>query len=118
MALPLSPARPGSDERLSRMVRVPTVATGGDEPFDPFVALLAADYPLAHSHLTLETVTDRGLLYHWKGRSNERPVVLMAHYDVVPVEADGWDDDPFSGSIRDGIVWGRGTLDDKGPLLV
>ncbi len=118
MAPSLSPARPGSDERLARMVRVPTVATNGDEPFERFVALLAADYPLVHSSLTLEKVTDRGLLYHWKGASSERPVVLMAHYDVVPVAVEGWDEDPFAGSIRDGVVWGRGTLDDKGPLLV
>ena len=118
MAVPLSPARPGSEERLARMVQVPTVAANGDEPFDRFFAVLAAEYPLVHQHLTLETVTDRGLLYHWEGASAERPIVLMAHYDVVPVEADGWEDDPFSGRIHDGIVWGRGTLDDKGPLLV
>ena len=100
------------------MVRVPTVDTGGDEPFDRFVELLAADYPLVHRHLALEKVTDRGLLYHWKGESAERPVVLMAHYDVVPATPDGWHEDPFSGAIHDGAVWGRGTLDDKGPLLV
>ena len=114
----LSPARPGSAERLARMIQLQTVATNGDGPFDEFAALLAAEYPLVHQHLALETVTDRGLLYTWKGASSERPLVLMAHYDVVPVEAAGWSDDPFSGSIRDGAVWGRGTLDDKGPLLV
>jgi carboxypeptidase PM20D1 len=118
MATPVSPARAGSDERLSRMVQIPTVETNGDEPFAAFEALLSADYPLVHEHLSREKVTDRGLLYHWKGASAERPVVLMAHYDVVPVEADGWDSDPFGGRIHDGIVWGRGTLDDKGPLLV
>ena len=100
------------------MVRVPTFASNGDEPFEQFVALLAADYPLVHEQLAIERVSDRGLLYHWKGASGLRPIVLMAHYDVVPVEADGWDADPFSGRIHDGIVWGRGTLDDKGPLLV
>jgi len=118
MAAPLSPARPGSAERLARMIQLQTVATNGDAPFDEFVALLAAEYPLVHRHLSLETVTDRGLLYHWAGESSERPLVLMAHYDVVPVEAAGWSDDPFGGSIHDGAVWGRGALDDKGPLLV
>lgn len=118
MAVTLSPAREGSGERLAQLVRVPTVANTGDGPFEEFVALLAELYPLVHSRLTVETVTDRGLLFHWKGASRERPVVLMAHYDVVPVEPQGWDDDPFSGTIRDGVVWGRGTLDDKGALLV
>ena len=118
MAASLSPARAGSAERLARMIQLQTVATNGDAPFDEFVALLAAEYPLVHQHLARETVTDRGLLYTWKGASSERPLVLMAHYDVVPVEAAGWNDDPFGGAIRDGKVWGRGALDDKGPLLV
>ena len=60
-----------------------------------------------------------GLLFRWRGRGDGDPVVLMAHYDVVPaVEADGWSFPPFEGRIHDGSVYGRGTLDDKGPLLV
>jgi carboxypeptidase PM20D1 len=97
------------------MVRLATTADNGDEPFAAFEALLAAEYPRAHARLTLEKVGDRGLLYRWKGVASDRPVVLMAHYDVVPAD-ESWN--PFSGEIRDGIVWGRGTLDDKGPLLV
>lgn len=118
MAAELSPGRPDSAQRLSRMIQLETVETNGDEPFERFVELLATDYPLVHEHLTLERVTDRGLLYRWAGQSAERPVVLMAHYDVVPVEAGTWTVAPFAGAIADGAVWGRGTLDDKGPLLV
>jgi carboxypeptidase PM20D1 len=99
------------------MVRLATTADGGDETFAEFEALLAAEYPRAHARLVLERVTNRGLLYHWKGTASARPIVLMAHYDVVPAEETAkWK--PFDGAISDGVVWGRGTLDDKGPLLV
>ncbi|MCG3212214.1 MAG: putative succinyl-diaminopimelate desuccinylase [Anaerolineae bacterium] len=42
------------------------------------------------------------------------PLLLYAHADVVPAPADGWSVPPFGGVIKDGYVWGRGALDDKG----
>lgn len=56
------------------------------------------------------------------GRSNlvatigpdERRVCLLNHTDVVPVERQFWDVDPFGGELRDGVIWGRGALDMKG----
>lgn len=117
--------RPGIDERLSRMIRLPTVSAEleerGAEPFEGFVALIAELYPLTHEHLTLERHTEFGLLFRWVGEreASDGPVVLMAHYDVVPVdESDAWTHPPFDGVIADGIVYGRGALDDKGPLIV
>ncbi|HEY9366097.1 MAG TPA: M20/M25/M40 family metallo-hydrolase [Agromyces sp.] len=115
--------RDGAAERLSRMVQLPTVsaelAERGLADFDRFRALIAELYPLVHEHLAFEQVTELGLLFHWRGRTDADPVVLMAHFDVVPVdERDGWRFPPFEGRIADGSVWGRGTLDDKGPLLV
>ncbi|MFT4221175.1 MAG: M20/M25/M40 family metallo-hydrolase, partial [Microbacterium sp.] len=117
--------RPGMAERLSRMVQLPTVSAEleqrGMEPFDRFTALLAELYPLVHDRLELERHTDLGLLFRWRGRREaaDGPLVLMAHYDVVPVdETDAWSHPPFDGHIADGWVHGRGTLDDKGPLLV
>jgi carboxypeptidase PM20D1 len=117
--------RPGIEERLSRMIRLTTVSAElserGPAPFEEFVALLAELYPLTHERLALERHTDFGLLFHWRGTgaASDDPVVLMAHYDVVPVdESDGWTHPPFDGVIADDRVWGRGALDDKGPLLV
>lgn len=117
--------RPGIAERLSRMIQLPTVSAEleerGAEPFERFVTLLADLYPLVHDTLTLERHTDFGLLYRWEGQraASDGPVVLMAHYDVVPVdESDAWSHPPFAGAIADGRVHGRGALDDKGPLLV
>ena len=117
--------RPGIAERLSQMIQLPTVSAEveerGTEPFESFVALIAQLYPLVHEHLALERHTDFGLLFHWTGRDAGAagPVVLMAHYDVVPVdESDAWTHPPFEGVIADGVVYGRGALDDKGPLIV
>ena len=112
-------------ERLSRMIQLPTVSaeleTRGSAPFEDFVALIAELYPRVHSELVLERHTDFGLLYRWVGRREaaDGPLVLMAHYDVVPVdESDAWTHPPFAGVIENGSVYGRGALDDKGPLVV
>jgi acetylornithine deacetylase/succinyl-diaminopimelate desuccinylase-like protein len=45
-----------------------------------------------------------------------RPLMLMGHVDVVGVEADKWDRDPFGGELVDGYVWGRGAIDMKGQV--
>lgn len=117
-------ARPGIAERLSRMIQLPTVSaereTRGAEPFEEFVALLEELYPLVTARLERERITDVGLLYRWAGTDADAdPVVLMAHYDVVPVdESDAWSHPPFAGVVADGWVHGRGALDDKGPLVV
>ncbi|WP_231880383.1 M20/M25/M40 family metallo-hydrolase [Microbacterium sp. H83] len=117
--------RPGIAGRLSQMIQLPTVSAElderGMEPFDGFVELIAELYPRVHEALVLERHTDLGLLFHWAGdgSADGGPLVLMAHYDVVPVdESDAWTHPPFAGVIADGRVHGRGALDDKGPLIV
>lgn len=115
--------RDGAPERLSRMIQLPTVSAEleqrGMAPFQAFEALIAQEYPLVHEHLTREHITDLGLVFHWRSSSDADPLVLMAHYDVVPVdENDAWTYPPFEGVIADGHVYGRGVLDDKGALLV
>lgn len=111
--------RPGIADRLSWLIRLRTVSAelaSGDE----FLAALRELYPLVHERLELERITDRGLLYRWPGRdSSAPPLMLMAHFDVVPVEHPAaWTHPPFDGVVADGTVWGRGALDDKGPLVV
>ncbi len=64
---------------------------------------------------TFESAPGRGsVLARLKGSGGARPVILLNHLDVVPANADGWDVPPFSGSVRDGFVYGRGALDCKG----
>ena len=56
------------------------------------------------------------LVARLKGNGSRRPVVLMGHMDVVGVERDRWTVDPFAGEVRDGYLYGRGAIDDKGML--
>ncbi len=110
-------------EHLATLVRIPTVSSRAEgetdlAAFDALHVALRETYPRTHAELTVERVARRGLLLHWRGASDEYPVVLMAHQDVVPVVPEEWSGDPFSGDVRDGAVWGRGTLDDKGSLTV
>jgi acetylornithine deacetylase/succinyl-diaminopimelate desuccinylase-like protein len=53
------------------------------------------------------------ILATFKGNGKKRPVLLLSHMDVVPVEKERWEVDPFAGIIKDGYLYGRGTLDDK-----
>jgi acetylornithine deacetylase/succinyl-diaminopimelate desuccinylase-like protein len=48
------------------------------------------------------------------GQKREKALILLNHMDVVPVEPDKWDLDPFGGIIKDGYLYGRGTIDMKG----
>lgn len=56
------------------------------------------------------------ILAHLKGSGRARPIILMAHLDVVGVERDKWTFDPFAGELRAGYVLGRGAADDKAML--
>jgi acetylornithine deacetylase/succinyl-diaminopimelate desuccinylase-like protein len=58
------------------------------------------------------------LLATLKGNGKKRPVLLLNHMDVVPVEKERWSVDPFAGIIRDGYLYGRGALDDKSMGIV
>ena len=109
--------------KLQALVRIPTVshrdpARTDTAAFDAFLEELARQFPLLHERLELTRVHTHALLFHWRGRAATRPVVLMAHLDVVPVdESAPWQRPAFGAEIVDGEIWGRGTLDDKGCLV-
>ena len=99
---------------LSRMLQYETVSvaeTNQREKFLGFHKLLEELFPLVHRHLE-KTEIDGNLLFHWKGKRHDKPIVLMSHQDVVPAEG-VWEHAPFSGDIADGKVWGRGASDTK-----
>jgi carboxypeptidase PM20D1 len=110
---------------LAGATRFPTVSMQDSGPaLVPMRALhayLEQTYPRTYATLTHEVVAPASLLFTWMGADTTLdPVVMMAHMDVVPVEAgteSSWTHRPFSGDIADGFVWGRGTLDDKVGVL-
>ena len=84
-----------------------------DAQFEKLIALLPGLYPRVFDICSMDRLPDRAILLRWPGKSDKAPVVLMAHYDVVPVDEESWEKPPFAGIIEDGILWGRGTLDTK-----
>ena len=105
-------------KRLQSLIRYKTVsyrdpALEDEEEFRKFRAALPTLYPGVFRVCTYKELPDRALLFRWKGKEPGDPAVLMAHYDVVPVDEEGWEKPAFEGIIEDGVLWGRGALDTK-----
>ncbi len=103
---------------LQQLVRCKTVsykdaAREDDAEFEKLIALLPTLYPHVFAACSFERMPERGLLFRWAGKAADEPAILMAHYDVVPVNEELWEKPAFEGIIEDGVLWGRGTLDTK-----
>jgi carboxypeptidase PM20D1 len=123
-AIPIDADR--AAQHLSRAVQFKTIshqdaAEDDRSAWDAQRAWLVQTYPAFHAAARREIVGDGALIYTWKGSDPTLdPIILMAHQDVVPVADDTlrqWKAPPFSGQIKDGAVWGRGSIDDKGSLI-
>ena len=103
----------GYVDSFAKLIQCPTVSDSGKEFFDKFHKVLDEEFP--HLKATCERFeTGRSvLLYKWKGKSADKPIVLMAHQDVVPATGDDWTVDPYAGVVKDGKIYGRGTIDCK-----
>ena len=105
-------------ENLQKLIRCKTVSSyvkedEDDAEFEKLIDMLPELYPNVFKTCEFLKLEDRGLLFHWKGKNNGDPAVLMAHYDVVPVEEENWEKPPFEAVIENGVLWGRGSLDTK-----
>lgn len=108
-------------EDMAEMIRCKTVSYRETEMVDweefaKFEQVMQGCFPLIYKACDFQKIGETGLLYHLPGKSSEYPSVFMAHYDVVPVNEEGWEKPAFDAVIEDGLMWGRGTLDTKGTV--
>ena len=103
--------------KLGQLIKIPTISYEDRELIDftqytKYIEKVKELYPTVFERCEFEQTKDLALIFKLKGESSEKPTVLMAHYDVVPV-TEGWDHDPFLGEVVDGYLYGRGALDTK-----
>jgi acetylornithine deacetylase/succinyl-diaminopimelate desuccinylase-like protein len=99
---------------LQRMIRIDTVNPPGNEL--PVAQYLESVLKTAgiETHLFEPAPGRAALVARIRGNGSRRPVMIMGHMDVVGVEAAKWSVDPFGAETRDGYLYGRGAIDDKG----
>jgi carboxypeptidase PM20D1 len=116
----------GAAERLAGALRIRTISHEDPRAFDAAAfadlhSYLEGAFPRVHWQLRRETVATHSLLYTWQGSNPSlKPLLLMGHLDVVPVEPGSekkWRESPFSGRIADGYIWGRGAIDNKSTVV-
>jgi carboxypeptidase PM20D1 len=107
---------------LSQSIQFETVSNENSTLFDSvpflnFCDFLTQTYPQINTNLERRLINNYSILYKWVGKNpDKQPIILTAHYDVVPVEKstlNQWIEKPFSGKIDSSFIWGRGTIDDK-----
>jgi carboxypeptidase PM20D1 len=113
-------------QNLSAAIRFRTISNQPPTPMDPapfegFIDWLNATYSEVANKLKQERLGGYSLLFTWQGTNPDlKPILLTGHYDVVPIipgTEELWTHPPFSGDITDGVVWGRGALDDKSAVI-
>ncbi|NBO48993.1 MAG: M20/M25/M40 family metallo-hydrolase [Chitinophagia bacterium] len=111
---------------LSEAIQIKTISFGDTLPIDTaeflkFRAFMEKTYPLMHSKLDKQSFNQFSYVFKWKGKDTSKaPFVLMAHLDVVPVEAiaeSKWTYPSFSGMVKEDTIWGRGAVDDKSSAI-
>ena len=125
-ALNIPALNDSSVQHLSKAIQIKTIsyseASSTDSmAFTQFKKFLENAYPLIHQQLQRTIINQFSYIYEWSGKNSSLPpFILMAHSDVVPVEKASekfWRIPPFSGTITDTAIFGRGAIDDKGSLI-
>jgi carboxypeptidase PM20D1 len=87
-----------------------------------FQEFLVENYPMFHKAAERWVLNPYSVLYRWPGAgdvkdSENNATLFLAHYDVVPAETEKWSVDPFGAEMKDGFIYGRGSLDMKSTLI-
>jgi carboxypeptidase PM20D1 len=121
-AVALNPVGEQVVDRFAKAVTLQTISPEKESDFDSlaffqFNDFLKTSFPLADSLLEKKRFNHFSHLYKWTGSDPSlKPVILMAHLDVVPVIEENltdWKQPPFEGKILNDTLWGRGTIDNK-----
>ena len=110
-------------ERLAGAIRIPTVSHYDHDldelsHFTRFQDYMLECFPRFHETAERTILSEYAVIYKWQGSSPDRnPVLLTAHYDVVPADEKKWSKPPFAAVSENGFLWGRGTLDTKNTLM-
>ncbi|CAN6667708.1 carboxypeptidase S [Trichomonascus vanleenenianus] len=116
--------------KLSGIIQIPSESyddlgvIGEDERWDVFYKIedyIKVMYPQVFNTVKLDHANTHGLILTWQGSVPEaKPILMLAHQDVVPVlteTVDDWTHPPYEGFYDGEIIWGRGATDDKGYLI-
>ncbi len=120
-ALPPEGERALAREIYKEMVEVKSgFTTGATTPLAEAVArrLKAAGFPDADIFVGGASPTKANLVVRYRGSGRRRPILLLAHADVVEAKPEDWSIDPFTFVEKDGYFYGRGTGDDKAQAAI
>ncbi len=109
-------ARIETVEHLQALIRINTVNPPGNEIGVARYLDSALKGAGIETHIFEPAPGRAAFVARIKGTGSKKPVLLMAHMDVVGVEREKWTVDPFAAEIKDGVLYGRGAIDDKGML--
>lgn len=120
VSTPAAPIPPAAQRQLAReiykeLVEIDTSPTGDTVKAAKAMAarLVRAGFPAADVQVLAPSATRGNLVARYRGTGKKKPMILMAHLDVVAARREDWTTDPFKLVEKDGYFYGRGTGDDK-----